>query len=548
MVVVLDAIEGERVLEARATAAANGDAKCLVARCPPGRRSSSPIFSAALSLRVIASVVVSVTSQSVASGLRESRALSSSAQTAVVCDTTAYLPDAARRRSGASSGSASTSRSTADQEPRARSPISPTSTSGCAPPKAARPPRSRRSATSSPSTSRCSTPAAKSSRSTSRPGSPGPSRPPTRPASGSSRKARAASGSTSSTRARRPAGWASACWPPPPRRRAGGDAEAVLARAEQAREELKMWFAIDTLEYLRRGGRIGGARAWIGSALKIKPILTLEEEITPIERVRTRARSIERLRDYARKHHEDGYDAWVVQHIQDFETADALVEDAREIFGCEPAFVSEIGAVLGAHVGPGLLGIGSVSKSVLGVAARRRRYLRRRSIIRPPTAKPTTAAPTIELRSCSRTWRRQSVSSVTRCGAPRPSCRGPGAGRRCRRGSEPACGRAGRSSAARAAMRLGGLVGAHFSAPAAGRRAPGVAQSRRDRRRRGGRRLVAFDRRPDQLRLLDRLLGHRRGAGLDAPCRRTSRRRRRPAGRSPPRRRSRPRSCRRPLR
>jgi DegV family protein with EDD domain len=146
---------------------------------------------------------------------------------------------------------------------------------------------------------------------------------------------------------------------------AGGDADAVLARTEQAREELKMWFAIDTLEYLRRGGRIGGARAWIGSALKIKPILTLEEEITPIERVRTRNRSIERLLDYARQHHEDGYDAWVVQHIQDFDTAGGLIDDAREIFGCEPAFVSEIGAVLGAHVGPGLLGIGSVSKSVL---------------------------------------------------------------------------------------------------------------------------------------------------------------------------------------
>jgi DegV family protein with EDD domain len=146
---------------------------------------------------------------------------------------------------------------------------------------------------------------------------------------------------------------------------AGDDAEAVLARARQAREELKMWFAIDTLEYLRRGGRIGGARAWIGSALKIKPILTLEEEITPVERVRTRARSIERLRDYARQRHESGIDGWVVQHIQDDDTAAALIEDGREIFGCEPVFTSEIGAVLGAHVGPGLLGIGSVSKDVL---------------------------------------------------------------------------------------------------------------------------------------------------------------------------------------
>ncbi len=146
---------------------------------------------------------------------------------------------------------------------------------------------------------------------------------------------------------------------------AGGDADAAVARAQQTREELKMWFAIDTLEYLRRGGRIGGASAFIGSALKIKPILTLEEEITPVERVRTRARSIERLRDYARERHDSNLDAWVVQHIQDDETAAGLVDDGREIFGCEPAFVSEIGAVLGAHVGPGLLGIGSVSKAAL---------------------------------------------------------------------------------------------------------------------------------------------------------------------------------------
>lgn len=145
----------------------------------------------------------------------------------------------------------------------------------------------------------------------------------------------------------------------------GGDGAAAIARAQQARKELKMWFAIDTLEYLKRGGRIGGASAFIGSALKIKPILTLEEEITPVERVRTRARSIERLRGYARERHESGLDGWVVQYIQDRETADSLADDAREIFGCEPAFISEIGAVLGAHVGPGLLGIGSVSKSVL---------------------------------------------------------------------------------------------------------------------------------------------------------------------------------------
>lgn len=147
----------------------------------------------------------------------------------------------------------------------------------------------------------------------------------------------------------------------------GGGADAALARAEEVREALKMWFAIDTLEYLRRGGRIGGARAWIGGALKIKPILTLEEEITPVERVRTRARSLERLRDYALQRHESGADGWVVQHIQDEETAGKLIEDCYEIFGCEPVFTSEIGAVLGAHVGPGLLGVGSVPTELVTV-------------------------------------------------------------------------------------------------------------------------------------------------------------------------------------
>src|SRR4051794_4660606 len=146
---------------------------------------------------------------------------------------------------------------------------------------------------------------------------------------------------------------------------AGADAAGTVARAKETRESLKMWFAIDTLEYLRRGGRIGGARAWIGGALKIKPILTLEEEIKPVVRGRTRAPSLGRLRDYARQRKDSGADGWVVQYIQDKETADSLVEDCYEIFGCEPAFISEVGPVLGAHVGPGLLGVGSVRTDLI---------------------------------------------------------------------------------------------------------------------------------------------------------------------------------------
>lgn len=145
----------------------------------------------------------------------------------------------------------------------------------------------------------------------------------------------------------------------------GASAAEARARAETAREQLKIWFAVDTLEYLRRGGRIGAARAWIGSTLQIKPILTLEEEIAPVERVRTRTKAFDRLVSYAEQRHADGADAWVVQHVQDPGSAERLTEACRPIFGCDPVFTSEIGPVIGAHTGPGLLGIGGVSQAAL---------------------------------------------------------------------------------------------------------------------------------------------------------------------------------------
>jgi DegV family protein with EDD domain len=145
----------------------------------------------------------------------------------------------------------------------------------------------------------------------------------------------------------------------------GASAQEVVAHAREARAALQMWFAVDTLEYLRRGGRIGAAQAWLGSALKIKPILTLEAQITPVERVRTSSRAFERMVDYMKARHADGADAWVVQHIQAPAEAARLVEIGRELWGCDPCFVSEIGPVIGTHVGPGLLGVGGIPSSYL---------------------------------------------------------------------------------------------------------------------------------------------------------------------------------------
>jgi fatty acid kinase fatty acid binding subunit len=140
----------------------------------------------------------------------------------------------------------------------------------------------------------------------------------------------------------------------------GLSANQVAERVVEARSQLKMWFAVDTLEFLRRGGRIGAASAWIGSTLKVKPILTVENEMTPIERVRTSGRAFERMVDYSRQRRDSGADAWCVQHINAPDQAAALVERCRELFGHEPTIVSEIGPVLAAHTGPGLLGVGGL--------------------------------------------------------------------------------------------------------------------------------------------------------------------------------------------
>src|SRR3954453_4929697 len=148
--------------------------------------------------------------------------------------------------------------------------------------------------------------------------------------------------------------------------RDGASVDEVVSVAREARAGLKIWFAIDTLDYLQRGGRIGKAQAMLGAALKIKPILSLESEIVPVERVRTSGRAFERLVEYARSRKDAGADGWVVQHIQALEQAERLVERGREVFGTEPVWVSEVGPVIGAHTGPGLVGVGGIPRSLLG--------------------------------------------------------------------------------------------------------------------------------------------------------------------------------------
>ena len=120
-----------------------------------------------------------------------------------------------------------------------------------------------------------------------------------------------------------------------------------------------VWLYVDTLEYLRRGGRIGPAAAWLGSALAVKPLLHLADgRIEPVERVRTTSRALARLEEIVVAEAGDGSVDVAVQHLGAPDRADELAHRLQDrLPGIRQMIVDEVGAVVGAHVGPGMLGV-----------------------------------------------------------------------------------------------------------------------------------------------------------------------------------------------
>ena len=118
-------------------------------------------------------------------------------------------------------------------------------------------------------------------------------------------------------------------------------------------------FYVDTLEHLRRGGRIGAASALLGSALAVKPLLHLVDgQIQPLEKVRTSARAISRLEELAVERAGAATVDLAVHHLANGDRAGALAGRLRtRLQGIDELVVSEVGAVVGAHVGPGMLAV-----------------------------------------------------------------------------------------------------------------------------------------------------------------------------------------------
>lgn len=142
--------------------------------------------------------------------------------------------------------------------------------------------------------------------------------------------------------------------------RDGGDEAAAVGAALAAGECSTVLMYVDTLEYLRRGGRVGAAAALIGSALAVKPLLTLRDGmVEPLERVRTTSKAVARLEVLtvqAAEEAKDGFDIGV-QHLANPELAQQVADRLASALGRDAVPVNEVGAVIGAHVGPGMLAV-----------------------------------------------------------------------------------------------------------------------------------------------------------------------------------------------
>lgn len=140
---------------------------------------------------------------------------------------------------------------------------------------------------------------------------------------------------------------------------AGADASAAAQAARRRAEATTSLFYVDTLEHLRRGGRIGAAAKLVGSVLAVKPLLRLHEgRVVPLEKVRTSARALSRLEELAVEAAGDHDVDIAVAHLANPGAAEAVATHLKErVARPQDVVVGEVGAVIGAHVGPGMVAV-----------------------------------------------------------------------------------------------------------------------------------------------------------------------------------------------
>jgi len=140
---------------------------------------------------------------------------------------------------------------------------------------------------------------------------------------------------------------------------AGKSLDEVVAAAEEMRDRVHLLFAVDTLEYLHRGGRIGGARWLMGTALNIKPLLHLTDgTIEPLAQVRSKHKAIARMLEVAEERLGGKRMAEAaILDVDSPEEGDAVAEQVRERFGISTIYRTTVSPAIGTHAGPGTVGI-----------------------------------------------------------------------------------------------------------------------------------------------------------------------------------------------
>lgn len=141
---------------------------------------------------------------------------------------------------------------------------------------------------------------------------------------------------------------------------AGSSVKEILPVLEDQIKRTHVWAALDTLEFLRRSGRMNGVVSTIGELVQIKPILKMYDGVSGVERVRTRKNAIKRLVDRLQTY--GPYEKLAFLHSEALEQVRALQDEVRELLPDKETWVEVINPVLGAHIGPGVVGFACVSK------------------------------------------------------------------------------------------------------------------------------------------------------------------------------------------
>lgn len=138
---------------------------------------------------------------------------------------------------------------------------------------------------------------------------------------------------------------------------AGYDIDRIEEEVRSVFDRVQIYATFDTLEYLKKGGRIGGMRAMMGSLLSIKPIVLIKDgEVQPVEQIRTRTKALQRLAEIVKK--QGKVERLAILHGDDLDGATELANLLAPVFPLKDMYISLIGPVVGTHAGPRTLGVG----------------------------------------------------------------------------------------------------------------------------------------------------------------------------------------------